>query len=169
MNESESHDVTRFMSVLNPDIEEKMKFFQTIQEAYKEAISVEHMLRQSRIQQCKPQQRRSQQRRRVHIVESHFSREDNPKLVVCQLLTKNEKEEHQWRQHTKFQTRVRCEGKLANLVIDRDSVINFVLGNISQNPEMKPTWHLQDLFLAIVQEFPLSIFLFNHSTIECFL
>ena len=45
LNESDSHDVTRFMRGLNLDIEEKIKFCQIVQEAYKEAISVEHMLR----------------------------------------------------------------------------------------------------------------------------
>ena len=46
-NGSESHDVTRFMRGLNPDIEEKMKWYQTVHEAFKEAIHVEHVLQQS--------------------------------------------------------------------------------------------------------------------------
>eukprot|EP00268_Persea_americana_P061506 TRINITY_DN7781_c0_g1_i8.p1 TRINITY_DN7781_c0_g1~~TRINITY_DN7781_c0_g1_i8.p1 ORF type:complete len:213 (+),score=32.51 TRINITY_DN7781_c0_g1_i8:230-868(+) len=125
LNERELHDVTRFMSGLNPDTEEKMKFCQTIQEACKDAIRVERILRQSHIQQYKSQERRSQERK-AHIIETHFSKKDNPKLVIHRLLTTNKMEEEDWTQYIKFQTHVRCKGKLANLVIDRSSAINFI-------------------------------------------
>ena len=114
------------MRGLKPDIEEKMMFCQTVQEAYREAIRVEHVLRQSHMQQCKPQDGKSRQRRRAHIVETHFSGEDNPKLVIRRVLTTNKMKEEEWRQHKKFQTQVRCEARLANLVIDHGSAINFL-------------------------------------------
>ena len=59
-------------------------------------------------------------------METHFAGEDNPTLVIHRLLTSNEMDEEVWRRTKKFQTRVKCEDKVANLVIDNSSAINFV-------------------------------------------
>ena len=51
--ESELHDLICFMRGINPDIRENMNYYKTIQEAYKEAILVEHLLKWSRMRHIK--------------------------------------------------------------------------------------------------------------------
>lgn len=46
--------------------------------------------------------------------------------IICQLLTTNEKEEKEWWRTSIFWTRVRCKGKLSNLIIDGGSTMNIV-------------------------------------------
>ena len=103
-----------------------MNHCNTIQEAYKKAIHVEHMLRWSHMQPSKFQEGKFQQRTRALVVETHFAREDNPTLVIRRLLITNEMEEEEWRQTKIFPTRVKCEDRLTKLVIDNGSAINFV-------------------------------------------
>lgn len=95
-----------------------------IREKFREAIHIELILRHFHILQVKSQEGKFQQRTRAHIVESHFAGEHNPTLVILRLLTKNEKEG--CRQIKVFQTRVRVEEKITNLVIDNVSAINLV-------------------------------------------
>ena len=45
---------------------------------------------------------------------------------MCRLFTINENEEEEWKQTVIFRTRVKCEDRLANLVIDSESAVNFV-------------------------------------------
>lgn len=59
-----------------------------------------------------------------------FAGADIPTLVIRQVLTSNEEEEEGWRQQNFFRTRVRVEEKVANLVIDRGSGINFVVQEV---------------------------------------
>lgn len=124
-DESPTHDLACYIKGLRPDVWEKLKVCQTVQEAYKKAIRVEHMLRWSHMRQFTSQNEKSQQKI-THIVETHFAKRDNPKLVNHRLLTTNRKEEDEWRHNATFQTRVRCEGKLTNRAIDHGNAINFV-------------------------------------------
>ena len=45
LDESELHELIRFMRGLRPDIEENMTYCKTIQEAYRQVIRFEHMFR----------------------------------------------------------------------------------------------------------------------------
>ena len=96
LEEDKTHDLVRYIRGLRRGME-NMNHCKTSQEAYIEAICVEHTLKRSRMKQDKPKERKFPQRTRAHVVETHFAREDNPiLLVIHRLLTTNEKEEKEW-------------------------------------------------------------------------
>ena len=66
----------------------------------------------------------------LNIVELQFAKETTPTLVIRRLLTTNKKEEEEWIQTMIFRTRVKCEDRLAKLVIDNGSAVNFVAQEI---------------------------------------
>ena len=59
LKEGTTHDLSRYVKGLRPDIVENMNHCNNGQEAYLKAFRVERMLRRSRMRQCRP---------RAHVV-----------------------------------------------------------------------------------------------------
>ena len=93
--ESNKNNGARYIKGLRPSIRAKVNFCETIPEAYKEAIRVEHMLRKSRMCQSQCQERKIQQRSRAHVVERLIPGEDNPTIVIRQLFNTSKKEKEE--------------------------------------------------------------------------